>query len=54
MYILALAILIWLISGIVSNIILRKEKLSRLYRILLLLEGLIGLFLILIFSEAQK
>jgi len=54
MYILALAILIWLIAGIVSNIILRKERLSRLYRILLLLEGLIGLFLILIFSEARK
>lgn len=45
-------IVIWIISGILTNILLRKEKLPPLFRILLFLEGIIGLFFYLMFKGA--
>lgn len=47
-------ILVWLIAGLISNCILRNEKLPLLYRILLLVEGLLGIFFILVFRKPQK
>ncbi|MFU2157909.1 MULTISPECIES: hypothetical protein [Caldisericum] len=43
---------IWFVTGILTNILLRKEKLPPLYRVLLFLEGLIGLLFYLMFKGA--
>lgn len=49
---LLMIIILWVISGIVTNILLRKEKLPPLYRFLLFLEGLVGLLFYLLFKGA--
>lgn len=49
-----IVILAWLIMGLISNCILKNEKLPLLYRMLLLVEGLLGIFFILIFRKPQK
>lgn len=49
-----IVILVWLITGLISNFILRNEKLPLLYRMLLLVEGLLGIFFILVFRKCQK
>ncbi|BAL81200.1 hypothetical protein [Caldisericum exile] len=45
-------IILWIVSGILTNILLKKEKLPPLYRVLLFLEGLIGLLFYLMFKGA--
>lgn len=45
-------IIIWVLSGIFTNILLRKEKLPPLFRVLLFLEGFIGLLFYLMFKGA--
>jgi|GEM_PF-1117688 len=47
-------VIVWIISGIITNILLRKEKLPPLYRFLLFLEGLIGLLFYLMFKGAGE
>jgi len=41
----------WFICGIFSNVLTKKTKLSFSYRLLLLLEGAIGLVFLIIFRE---
>ncbi|MBP8612761.1 MAG: hypothetical protein KBI30_02015 [Candidatus Atribacteria bacterium] len=43
---------LWFLGGIVTNILLRKEKLEPIYRVLLFFEGLLGLMFYLLFKGA--
>lgn len=45
-------IIVWIVSGLLTNVLLRNEKLPPLYRVLLFLEGLIGLLFYLMFKGA--
>lgn len=47
-------LIVWFLCGIVSNIILRKSKLPPLYKLLLLLEGAIGLLLLFIYKGSSE
>lgn len=44
-------IVIWLFCGVISNLLMRHQSLPKLFRILLLLEGLLGLIFIPIFRK---
>jgi len=44
----------WFICGILSNVLTKKTKLSFSYRLLLLLEGAIGLIFLMIFKEEMN
>ena len=45
-------VILWVLSGITTNILLRKEKLEPIFRVLLFLEGFIGLLFYLLFKGA--
>jgi len=44
-------IMTWLFCGVISNFLMRHQSLPKLFRLLLLLEGLLGLIFILIFTK---
>lgn len=53
MNVVLILVVVWIISGIITNILLRKEKMPPLFRVLLFLEGLIGLIFYLLFKGAE-
>ncbi len=44
----------WLLFGLASNILLRKEKMPFLFRLLLLVEGLLGLVFALVMKQGRR